>query len=87
VTVLRCAQEGLANVRKHSAAATVTVRLDYRPGAVRLCVSDDGAGFDPARERGLGLGGMRNRVAAAGGTLEVRSSPGSGATLTVQVPA
>jgi signal transduction histidine kinase len=87
VTVLRCAQEGLANVRKHSAAATVTVRLDYLPDAVRLCVSDDGTGFDPARERGLGLGGMRNRVAAAGGTLEVRSSPGAGATLTVQVPA
>jgi signal transduction histidine kinase len=87
VTVLRCAQEALANVRKHSAAATVTVWLDYLPDAVLLRVSDDGTGFDPARERGLGLGGMSNRVAAAGGTLEVRSSPGSGATLTVRVPA
>lgn len=87
VTILRCAQEALANVRKHSAAATVTVRLDYLPDAVRLCVSDDGTGFDPDRAGGLGLSGMSNRVAGAGGTLEVRSSAGAGTTLTVRVPA
>lgn len=87
VVVLRCAQEALANVRKHSGAAEVMLRLDYRADAIRLCVRDDGAGFDPALACGLGLSGMRNRVAQAGGALEVRSSPGTGTTLTVEVPA
>jgi signal transduction histidine kinase len=87
VVVLRCAQEALANVRKHAAATTVTLRLDYLAAAIRLQVSDDGVGFGPERGRGLGLDGMDNRVAMAGGSLEVRSSPGAGTTLTVQVPA
>jgi signal transduction histidine kinase len=87
VVVLRCAQEALANVRRHSAATTVTVRLDYRDDAIRLHVSDDGAGFDLARARGTGLTGMDHRVAQAGGSLQVRSSPGTGTTLTVELPA
>jgi signal transduction histidine kinase len=87
VTVLRCAQEALANVRRHSAAATVTLRLDYRNDAIRLRVSDDGAGFDPARQRGTGLAGMGHRVAQAGGSLQVHSSPGNGTMLTVELPA
>jgi signal transduction histidine kinase len=88
--VFRCAQEAMANVRKHAVAATVALGLDYQPGKVRLCVRDDGAGFDPARDpvgqAGQGLTGMRNRVAQAGGTLDVRSSPGAGTTVTVEVP-
>ena len=46
--MLRCAQEATANVRRHSAAAAVTLRLDNRNDSIRLRVSDDGAGFDPA---------------------------------------
>lgn len=87
VVVLRCAQEALANVRRHSAATTVTLRLDYRDDVVRLRVSDDGAGFDPARGRGTGLAGMDHRAAQAGGSLQVRSSPGTGTTVTVELPA
>lgn len=87
VVVFRCAQEALSNVRKHSAATTVTLRLDYRDDAIRLRVRDDGAGFDPARGRGTGLSGMDHRVAQAGGSLQVRSSPGTGTTLTVELPA
>jgi signal transduction histidine kinase len=87
VTVLRCAQEALANVRRHSAAAAVTLRLDYRNDAIRLRVSDDGAGFDPACQRGTGLAGMDQRVTRAGGLLQVHSSPGNGTTLTVELPA
>jgi signal transduction histidine kinase len=86
VVMLRCAQEGLANVRKHAQAANVALRLDYQPEAIRLCVSDDGVGFVPAQGSGLGLAGMSNRVAQAGGLLDVQSSPGAGTTLTVEVP-
>lgn len=84
--VLRCAQEALGNVRKHAAAATVALDLDYQPGKVRLCVRDDGSGFDPPRGYGMGLTGMRNRVVQAGGVLEVRSSPAAGTTVTVEIP-
>jgi signal transduction histidine kinase len=86
VVMLRCAQEGLANVRKHAQAANVTLLLDYRLEAIRLCVSDDGVGFVPAPGSGLGLAGMSNRVAQAGGVLDVQSSPGGGTTLMVEIP-
>jgi len=84
--VLRCAQEAVANVRKHAVAATVALGLDYQPGKVLLRVRDDGTGFDPARGRGHGLTSMRSRVAGTGGTLDVSSAPGIGTTVTVEVP-
>ena len=88
VVLLRVCQEALANVRKHADAHAATVRLDYDPDAIRLEVSDDGAGFDPARVNGgYGLRGMRTRVAEAGGTLTVRSSPGTGTHVSAMVPA
>jgi signal transduction histidine kinase len=88
VVLLRVCQEALANVRKHAGAHTATVRLDYDPDAIRLEVSDDGAGFDPARVNGgYGLRGMRTRVAEAGGTLSVRSAPGAGTHVSAMVPA
>lgn len=88
VVLLRVCQEALANVRKHAGARSAAVRLDYDPGAIRLEVSDDGAGFDPARiNGGYGLRGMRTRVAEAGGTLTVRSAPGAGTHVCAMVPA
>ena len=79
VVLLRVCQEALANARKHANAHSVTVRLGYDPDAVRLEVSDDGAGFDPDLVNGgYGLRGMRTRVAEAGGTLTVCSKPGRG---------
>jgi len=88
VVLLRVCQEALANVRRHADARSAAVRLDYDPDAVRLEVSDDGAGFDPARVNGgYGLRGMRTRVAEAGGTLTVRSAPGAGTHVSAMVPA
>lgn len=88
VVLLRVCQEALANVRKHACAQSVAVRLGYEPDAVRLEVSDDGAGFDPDRiSGGYGLRGMRTRVAEAGGTLTVRSEPGAGTRVSAAVPA
>ena len=88
VVLLRVCQEALANVRKHACAQSATVQLGYDPDAVRIEVSDDGAGFRPDHvSGGYGLRGMRTRVAEAGGTLTVRSSPGAGTQVNATVPA
>jgi signal transduction histidine kinase len=86
VVLLRAAQEGLANVRKHAKAGRVSVTLDYGATAVCLRVRDDGAGFDLGAADGFGLRGMRERAAQVDGTLDVRSRPGEGTTITVEVP-
>jgi len=88
VVLLRTGQEALANVRKHAAASNVAVRLCYASDHVRLEVTDDGTGFDPAViNGGYGLRGMRARVDEAGGTLAVRSAPAEGTSVQVEVPA
>ena len=87
VVLLRTGQEALANVRKHAAAGHVAVRLCYAGTHVRLEVTDDGGGFDPAAVNGgYGLRGMRGRVDEAGGTIAVRSAPDRGTSVTVEVP-
>jgi len=91
--LLRTAQEGLANIRKHAQANDVVLTLSYTADGVILDIRDDGRGFDPAMVAdrrdgtGLGLRGMRARLAAAGGTLTVESAPGEGTTLVVELPA
>jgi signal transduction histidine kinase len=89
VVVLRCLQEALSNVRKHAGAARVTVTLAGEDdGTLRLVVEDDGRGFDVSSPRtGYGLDGMSDRVALAGGTVEVTAIPGAGTTLSVRLPA
>ena len=87
VVLLRTGQEALANVRKHAAASRVVVRLSYEPGLVRLEVTDDGTGFDPAAVTGgYGLRGMRARVDEVGGSVTVRSQPPVGTSVLVEVP-
>jgi signal transduction histidine kinase len=88
VVLLRTGQEALSNVRKHASARSVRVQLCYADDQVRLEVTDDGVGFDPASVNGgYGLRGMRGRVADAGGVVTVRSAPGDGTSVLVQVPA
>lgn len=87
VVLLRVCQEALANARQHAQADQAWVRLAYDETAVRLEVGDDGAGFDPDRVNGgFGLRGMRARVGEGGGTLVVRSAPGAGTSVRVEVP-
>jgi signal transduction histidine kinase len=91
ITMLRAAQEALANVRKHAQATTVDVVLAYTPRSVRLEVSDDGVGFAAGQARakgyegGFGLDGMQDRVGRVGGRLSVDSSPGDGTRLRVEI--
>lgn len=87
VVVLRCAQEALANARKHARASRIEIAIGRTPDAVTLRVADDGIGFDPAAARdGFGLAGMRDRLALVEGSLDVASAPGRGTVLGVRVP-
>jgi signal transduction histidine kinase len=88
-TLFRAAQEGLTNVRKHARASRAGLTLDYsRAGLVRLVVTDDGAGQASLVPRhGFGLLGIEERAAHAGGHSVLKSVPGKGSTLTVEVPA
>jgi len=89
VVLLRIAQEGLGNVRKHANADSAVVRLEAGNGHVALVVEDDGDGFDPTRPtEGFGLTGMHERLALVGGTIDVSTSPaGTVLTATLPVPA
>ena len=87
VVLLRCTQEGLANVRKHSAATTASISLVATPSGTTLLVSDDGSGFDiGASSSGFGLPGMRERLALLNGSLDIDSGP-AGTRLVVTLPA
>lgn len=92
-SLYRVAQEALTNVVKHAQARHVEVLLDIGDDQAGLTVRDDGRGFDPAivngrvhdRER-FGLRSIRERVASLGGTCEVISAPGAGATVRTSLP-
>jgi signal transduction histidine kinase len=90
LALFRALQEGLSNVARHAGARSVIVRLTVSgDAALRLEVIDDGDG-PAAPDRGaparMGLTGMRERLATLGGTLALRSAPGGGACLTVDLP-
>jgi len=85
--LFRVVQESLTNVVKHSHANRVSIVLTRRGDGVAVVVEDDGAGFDPADSGdGIGLLGMRERLALLDGTLDVESSAGQGTTLVAEVP-
>jgi two-component system, NarL family, sensor histidine kinase DevS len=87
-TLYRITQEALTNVVKHAQAKHVSIVLTRRNGSVSAVIEDDGRGFSTVSDGdGLGLLGMRERIALVGGRLEVESSPGSGTTLSIEVPA
>jgi signal transduction histidine kinase len=77
--------EALTNVAKYAHASTASVRLSLDDGCLRLCVEDDGVGgADPST--GTGLRGLRDRVDALDGRLDVDSPLGCGTTITVELP-
>lgn len=88
LVVYRVAQEALSNAGRHSGAGRVEVRLRRREdGGVGLEVSDDGRGFAfEESERGLGIGGMRERALLIGGELTIESRPDRGTTVRLTVP-
>lgn len=86
--LVRIAREAMANAARHGEAATIRVELD--PGRpLRMRVVDDGVGFEPAggaRRGALGLVSMRERAAAIGADLTLRSRPGTGTEVRVRLP-
>jgi signal transduction histidine kinase len=96
VTLLRAAQEALANARKYARASQVALTLSYLDDTVVLDVQDDGVGFDTLRlhispvsrpDGGFGLKALRERAEQLGGTLSIESAPGQGTTLALTLPA
>jgi signal transduction histidine kinase len=93
ITVFRAIQEALANVREHSGASSVDVRVRARRSAIEVQIADDGMGFEVERalakaaQRGrLGLVGIAERVRMLGGTFQVESSPGGPTSLKFTLP-
>lgn len=91
--LFRIVQEALNNIGKHARATQASVTVAYAPRAMRLTISDNGRGFkldvsteDLPRSGKLGLMSMQERVWLLEGTLEIKSEPGQGTTLLVEVP-
>jgi signal transduction histidine kinase len=88
--LFRVAQEALRNAVRHARPQRIQVELQASGGGIRVCVSDDGSGFDTEAERdhaSLGLASMRERVALLGGRIQIHSRPGQGTRVTAWVPA
>ncbi len=90
--VYRTLQEAITNVARHAEATNLSISLEFREADLLAEVEDDGRGFDPAETRrvngshGLGLVGMRERMALVGGELEIHSERGAGTRVVIRVP-
>ena len=78
--------EALQNVAKYAEATRATLELHADHATLRFAVRDDGCGFDPSIASGTGLQGVRDRLEAIGGSLDVQSAPGAGTTVAGAVP-
>jgi signal transduction histidine kinase len=88
VDVYRIVQEALGNAARHGQPDRVRIAIMRGDRSLRIEVVDDGVGFNEAgiREGGLGLASMRERAASVRGTLQVRSRPGTGTVVSLEVP-
>jgi signal transduction histidine kinase len=86
LALFRVAQECMENVRKHSDSPTARLNLRRCDGQVSLSVTDAGCGIHTNAEGGIGMVGMRERLAAVGGTLRVESAPEAGARVEALIP-
>ncbi|MFC2010147.1 PAS domain S-box protein [Chloroflexota bacterium] len=92
LVLFRITQEAIRNSWRHSKATSVKITVEFGTDKVRITVSDNGQGFTPpksigdlAKEGKLGLAGMKERARLIGGIMTVRSQPGKGTDITVEV--
>jgi len=93
IVIFRVVQEAVNNAMRHAQARRISVNLSQKGGGLEIGIADDGIGFDPeaagrsaSTGEHLGLLGMAERVKAAGGTLQIDSSPGRGCRISAWVP-
>lgn len=88
ICIYRCVQEALTNCAKHSRARNLRLVISAAPGTVSVTIEDDGVGCNLVRHPGSGLGilGMRERVAGLGGRLDIASRRGAGTALCFDLP-
>jgi signal transduction histidine kinase len=94
MVLFRIVQEALRNIKKHGHATEAKVKLQFTKNSVKVCVSDNGLGFDVPRDFSglvryskLGLIGMEERVHLVNGVLSITSKRGKGTNVTVKIPA
>ncbi|MBR3820966.1 MAG: sensor histidine kinase [Kiritimatiellae bacterium] len=90
--VLRIIRELTVNAIRHGHASYVKIAGELKDGFIKFSVRDDGCGFDPKTAKGpeqghFGIQGIRERVAAINGSIDIRSVPGKGTRITVSIPA
>jgi PAS domain S-box-containing protein len=87
-TLYRITQEAITNIRKHSQSKRVQIELARRGDRIRLEIRDWGIGFVPSNKSvgTHGLSGIRNRTRIAGGQCTIKSAPGEGTTIEVDLP-
>lgn len=87
LSIQRLVLEALTNALRHARATTLAIAGRYADGEVRIEVSDDGAGFDPAAQaHGHGLRNMKTRADGLGASIDIRSSPGNGTRIVFRIP-
>jgi signal transduction histidine kinase len=84
--VYRVVQEAVRNASRHSGARQVRIYVQRKSRSLRVSVQDDGKGFDPSQEKGIGILGIEERVAHLGGILTVDSERGRGAIVSFEIP-
>lgn len=93
-TLFRVIQEALNNIVRHSGAKNTSIGLQFKKNSIKVQVKDDGQGFDvdeaitsKERPRGLGLVGMKERIAIVKGSIDIRSrQKGDGTEITIDIP-
>jgi two-component system NarL family sensor kinase len=93
IALFRVVQESLTNVHRHSKSRVAKITLEQVRGKVRVTIEDRGVGMPPASSAsgwnppvGVGIAGMRERVKQLGGIFDVRSEPGRGTAISVELP-
>ena len=93
LNLYRIIQEAFGNIEKHSRATRVTLRLGREAFCIKAAICDNGRGFDPvtqeyrkAKQSGMGLVDMKERAAFVGGRCTLRSAPGAGTEIVIEMP-